>query len=98
MGNDQPRLDSLAQPDLIGQQGALGQRVLTGEQRGVDLMRVQIDTGIEQRLRNAADAIVVLPAGESVRIVLGLVRGDQRLSSSFFLAISARDVQQQSPG
>ena len=45
----QAGLDRLAQPHLVGQDHALRQRVAEGEQRGLDLMRVQIDLRIHQR-------------------------------------------------
>ena len=44
----QPRLDGLAKPDLVGQQHTTRERRLEGEQRRVDLVRVQVDLGIDQ--------------------------------------------------
>ena len=39
----EPGLDGLAEADLVGEQRALGEGRLEGEQRGVDLVRVQVD-------------------------------------------------------
>ena len=44
----QPRLDRLAEADLVGQQHAPRERRPEREQRRVDLVRVQIDLGIDQ--------------------------------------------------
>ena len=46
---DQARLDGLAETDLVGQQRALGERRLEGEQGGIDLMGIQIDLGARRR-------------------------------------------------
>jgi len=50
LADGQSRLDGLAQTDLIGQENAFGDRRAHGEQSGFDLVRVQVYTGIEERL------------------------------------------------
>ena len=40
-----------AQTHLDGQHHAFAQRVVQRKQRGFDLVRVEIDAGVEQRLR-----------------------------------------------
>src|SRR5439155_25298468 len=42
LGNDQASLDSLAQADFIRDQRPLGEWRIEGEQRRIDLMRIQI--------------------------------------------------------
>src|SRR3546814_14985351 len=75
---------SLAQPNLVSQQYAFLQWVPKGEQRRLDLMRVQIDAGIEQRLGKAIYAIGGVSPCQLVGVVLGVVGGDQSVPSAFF--------------
>ena len=54
---DQPRLDGFAQPHLVCQQDALRQRRMKREQRRLNLMRVQVNRGVVQRLAYSPDAL-----------------------------------------
>ena len=56
LAENQAGLDSLAQADLVGQEDALAEGGIQGEQGGVNLVRVEINGGVEQR------------RGEAVRI------------------------------
>ena len=70
-------LDGLAQTDFVGQQHTFLKRVAQCEQCRLDLVRVQVDTGIEQRLGKAVDPIGAMAPREFVGVVLGVVGGDQ---------------------
>jgi hypothetical protein len=48
LAQHQGGFDGLAQAHLIGEHHALAERIVEGEERGIDLMWVQVDTGIEQ--------------------------------------------------
>jgi hypothetical protein len=54
---DESRLDGLAQADLVGEDRSSGQRVLEGEESGVDLMRVQVDSCLDQRAGQLARVV-----------------------------------------
>ena len=41
--DNQPSLDRFAQPNLVGEQSAFGERRRKSEKRGIDLVRVHID-------------------------------------------------------
>ena len=84
LANHQRCFDGLAQPHLVSQQYAFLQWVPKGEQRRLDLMRVQIDAGIEQRLGEAINAIGGVSPRQLVGVVLGVVGGDQSVPSAFF--------------
>ena len=75
LAQHQPGLDGLAEPDLIGQQHALRQRIAKGEGGGVDLVRVQVHAGVEQRHRQTIPATRPMLPGELVSEVSGVVRG-----------------------
>ena len=47
--DDQPRLDGFSQPHLISQDHPFGQRVSTGKQGRIHLVRVQVDARVDQR-------------------------------------------------
>ena len=55
--DQQARLDGFAEADFVGKNGALGQRVARSEQRGIDLVRVQVDLSIQQRTGHAVHGI-----------------------------------------
>ena len=54
---DQARLDGLAQANFVRQQRTPRQRGAEGEQRGFDLVGVQIDLGVNERAGELLDAI-----------------------------------------
>ena len=68
----------------LSQQHAFLQRVPKCEQLRLDLMRVQIYAGIEQRLGEAINAIGGVSPRQLVGVVLGVVGGDQSVPSAFF--------------
>ena len=74
LAEHQAGLDGLAQADLIGEQNALRQGTSQGEGSGVDLMRVQVHAGIEQRHRQTICPARCMLAGELVGEVFGVVR------------------------
>ena len=84
LANHQRGFDGLAQSNFVRQQHAFLQWVSKGEQRCLDLMRVQIDAGIEQRLGEAIYAIGGVSPRQLVGVVLGVVGGDQSVPSAFF--------------
>jgi len=54
---DQPRLDGLSEPHLVGQQRPLREGRPEREEGGVDLVGVQIHLRIHERSRQLLDAI-----------------------------------------
>ena len=75
LAQNQPGLDRLAQADLVGQQDALGDGRLKGEDGRVDLVRVEVHTGVEQRPRQPLNLPGPPLAGQFVGEVLGVVDG-----------------------
>ena len=71
--DDQARLDGLAQTDLICQHRPLRQWRMKGEQSGFDLVRIQIDLGVNQRAGQLLDAIGRAPLGQFMSEILGVV-------------------------
>jgi hypothetical protein len=72
--------DGLSQADLVGQDNTTGQGVPAGKQRRFDLMRIQIDLGIDQGVAKRLDGIPgrapgQLP-GEELALVVGVFRND----------------------
>jgi len=64
LGQHQARLDGLAEPHLVGQDDASGERVAAGEQRRFDLVRIQVDLGVDERRAQGCDAVGVRPPGQ----------------------------------
>ena len=48
LGKDEARFDGFSKTDFIGENGALGQRRLERKERGLNLVRVEIDLRVEQ--------------------------------------------------
>jgi hypothetical protein len=65
-------LNGLAQTDLICQQNPFGQWRLQGKQCRLNLVRVQVNTGIEQGLGEPADIVGTVPPGQLVSKILGV--------------------------
>ncbi len=74
----QARLDGLSEPDFVGEQHATRQRRLEGEQRRVDLVRVQVDLRIDQGAGQPVVTVRRAASRQFVRVVLRVV-GRQRL-------------------
>ena len=49
LADDEAGLDGLPEPNLVGQEGAVGQRRAEREEGSVDLVGVQVDRGVQQR-------------------------------------------------
>jgi len=64
-----------AQAHLVGQHHAFAEWVVQRKQRGVDLVRVEVDAGVEQRLRKS----VVFRRGSAARQLPGEVLGVVRV-------------------
>ena len=67
--DDESRLDSLAQADFIGQDRTTGQRRLESEQGRLDLMGIEIDSGVQKRLRELLGVV----GGEAPSELMGVV-------------------------
>src|SRR5450756_423957 len=72
----QPSLDRLPQPHLVGEDGALGKRAAEGEERRLDLMRVEIDLRVGENSSELLDAVGRAALGDLVGEVLGVEVGD----------------------
>ena len=72
-----PGFDGFAQAHLVGQDDAFGQRTLEGKQRGVHLMRVQVNLRIHQRRSQHIGRARIHPARQHPRDVLGLIEGER---------------------
>ena len=72
LAENQSGLDGFPQTDFVGENDAFGKRRLEGEQSGFDLVRIQIDLGVEERLRQAPNTLGVLQR-EGMGKVFGLV-------------------------
>ena len=73
LGDRKPRLDRLAEADLVGEQGTLRKRRRQREQRYVHLKRVEVHARRRQRLRQR---VLAQPfEGDAMRKVRALVRG-----------------------
>ena len=70
----QARLDGLAEAHFVGKDDAARKRVAAGEEGGIDLMRVEIDLGIDQRRGKRLHGVACRAAGEPPRDVLALMR------------------------
>lgn len=85
--NDQARLDGLAEAHLVGKDDAARKWVAAGEEGSIDLMRVEIDLGIDQRRGQRLHGVACRAAGEQPRDVLALMRRQSLLrchGQSFF--------------
>ena len=56
LGQDEPRLDRLPQPDLVGEDGAAGGQGRQGEGSRLDLVRVEVDRRVDEGRRQACRA------------------------------------------
>lgn len=77
LAKDDARLDGLPQPDLIRQDHALRQRGLQGKECRLDLVWVQIHSGVEQRHRQAIQPGRAA-SSQVVGVVLDVVRAITR--------------------
>ena len=75
LGEQEPGLDGLAQPDFVGQDRTLREGAAEGEECGLDLMGIQIDLGIGQHRRELLDAVGGTAFGELVGKILGVKVG-----------------------
>ena len=75
LGDDQTGFDGLAQPHLVGQDDALGQRAVKRKQRGIDLVRVQVHLRVHQRGGQHVGGVRIHAARQKPGDVLGLVGG-----------------------
>jgi len=73
LAEHQPRLDGLAQPHLVCQQNALRDRRADSEEGGLDLVGVQVNTGVKERPGQTLDAAAAT-ARQLVGEVSGVVR------------------------
>jgi len=64
---DEACLDGLAKADFIGEQHALGQRRIEGEQGGVNLVGVQVNLSARDRTGEA----LIAPGGETAGQAIG---------------------------
>jgi len=64
---DQSGLDRLAQPNLVGEHRPMRERRAEGKEGGLDLVRVQINLGIDERPGQLLDAVRRAPLGQFVR-------------------------------
>src|SRR3984893_12854249 len=88
LGDGEPRLDCLAEADLVRQQGALRERRRQREECYVHLMRVEVDARRRQRLRQR---ILAQPfEGDAMRKVRALVRGVMHRRMVEGISLSAR--------
>jgi len=76
----QCRFDGFAKTDLVGQDHALAERIPKRKQRSFDLVRIQIDTGVEQRLRQAIDPVSGMAQRQCMCVVFGVVGGEHQVS------------------
>ena len=76
LADDEPRLDGLAQADLVRQEGAAGQRRAERKERRVDLMGVQIDRRVHERRAEFLQAVRGAPPPQQVGVVLSVVVGN----------------------
>ena len=77
LGDHEPGLDRLSEADFVGQDRAFRERRADGEERRVNLMRVEIDTRPGDRPGERLDASCRAPEGERVSPVLAVERSDQ---------------------
>ena len=82
------RFDRLAEADLVGQDHALGERRLEREERGFDLVRVEIDRRVEQRHRQSIHAARG-PARQVVGEVLRVMWSQIHSALTIFSMISS---------
>jgi hypothetical protein len=82
--DQQACFDGFAETDFVGKDGAPGQRVARREQRGVDLVRVQVDLSIQQRTGHAVHGIGRGTAGQLMREIRELVRAVGHRLSFFY--------------
>lgn len=71
----QARFDRLTEPDLVGQEGAFGERGREGEERGVHLMGIEVDLSTRHRARKLFRAVGRAAAGQVISDVLRMVVG-----------------------
>ena len=74
MVDQEPGLDGFPQPDLVGQDGTTRKRGAEGEERRLDLVRVEVDLGIRQHRRQLLDAVGSATPRQFMGEVLGVVR------------------------
>ena len=55
LAENQTGFDGFAQADLVGQNHALAKGGFQGKQRGVNLVRIQVNGGVEQRCGEAVN-------------------------------------------
>jgi len=72
LAKDQPRLDGLAQPDLVSEDHAPGKRGAEGEEGGLELMGIEIDVGVEEGVGDFADEIAAEVLRQGVGVKFGM--------------------------
>ena len=72
---DQPRFDGFAKPYFVGEYHALGERRAQCKECCLDLVRVEVDLGIEKRHRQAVKPFGCM-AGQIPGKVFGMIRCD----------------------
>ena len=78
MARNDAGLNRLAKSDLVGKDRPAGERRTEGEERRIDLVRVQIDGGVAERLGQLVGLIGSDAAGQFVGKVLRVVRREWR--------------------
>ena len=75
--DQEPCLDCFAEADFVGQDDTLGERVASGEQRCIHLVRIQVDLCVEEGARHTLHGVtcplqrqLVGKVGELVRAVV----------------------------
>ena len=77
--DDQTGLDGLAQTDLVGQDHAARKGIAAGEQRRLDLMRIQVHLRIDQGRSQRLHRVARRASGQQPGVILALVRRQKRL-------------------
>lgn len=77
LADDEARLDSLAEPDLVGQERAAGQGRAERKECSVDLMRIQIYRRVQERRSELLQAVGRATASQQVCEILGVIVGGQ---------------------
>jgi hypothetical protein len=71
------RLDRLSEPDFVGEDRSFGERAAKGKERGIDLIRVEVDLGVCQHRRELLHAVGGAAFRQLMREVFRVVIGDQ---------------------
>src|ERR1039458_3769877 len=78
LGQENPSLNRLSQPNFVGEDRPFGQRGAEGEQGSFDLMGVQVNLSVSKRSSQLLHAVGRAPFCQFIRKILRVICGTHR--------------------